>query len=91
MKKYLAILLCAALIGCAGTAFKWSDARQLQAGMTTAEVTRIMGKPYSVTAAGEKLIYTWVEVSPFGGTKSLAIVFLDGKVAKAPQIPPEYR
>jgi len=92
MKKLLMAMICAALVACAGTPFKWESARQIKTGMTSSEVTQLMGAPYSVTASGKKLIYTWVEVNSFTmATKSLAIVFIDDKVTTAPVIPAAYK
>ncbi|TDR82208.1 hypothetical protein [Paludibacterium purpuratum] len=92
MKRVIITALCVLLFGCAGTPFKWGSARQIKSGMTPTEVTQIMGAPYSVTASGEKLIYTWVDVNSLTmSTKSLAVVFIDGKVKQAPVIPPDYQ
>ncbi len=77
--------------GCAGTPFKWDAARQITPGMTTAEVTRLMGTPTSVLASNELLTYVWVYVSPFSGSRTVRVTFRDGKATAAPPIPPEFQ
>lgn len=74
----------------AGSPFKWSEARKIKEGMSTQEVTALMGKPYSVSAVDDVLRYIWVEISvPDYSTKTLRIDFRDGKVVKVPPIPTE--
>jgi len=92
MKKLLMTVVCVILVGCAGTSFGWSSARQVKSGMTTQEVTKIMGAPYSVTSTGGKMIYVWSSANGFtGSVKTLAVVFVDGKVITAPTVPEEYK
>ncbi len=90
MKKLIAILALS-LAACAGTPFKWSQARQIQPGMSTAEVTQLVGAPNSVKSQGDVLIYVWVYVSSFSGTRTLRVDFRDGKAISAPPIPPEFQ
>jgi hypothetical protein len=48
-RKMLIAAHCALLlISCAGTPFKWSDARRIEPGMTKPEVTAMMGAPNRV-------------------------------------------
>lgn len=89
--KTLICILSLILAACAGTPFKWSEARQIQPGMSTAEVTQLVGAPNSVTSQGDKLTYVWVYVSSFSGTRSLRVDFQDGKAISAPPIPPEFQ
>ena len=92
--KYLfSIVLCVLLAACAGTAFKWSDARRVQVGMSKQEVTSIVGAPNRVAAIGDdNTRYVWVWVNSFSGTRTLVIDFdKDGKVIKAPPIPDEFQ
>lgn len=79
------------LTACAGTPFKWSDARKIQPGMTTAEVTQIMGTPNNVTSRNGTLIYVWVSVNSFSGSKTLRVDFKDDKVITAPPIPDSFQ
>lgn len=87
------ILLISLLGGCAaGTYFTWEDARKIEPGMTTAEVTKLVGPPYSVTATPNgELFYVWVYVQPFGGTKTLRVDFKDNKAIMAPPIPDSFQ
>lgn len=85
-----AVLIVALLVACAGTPFKWADARQIEAGMTPAQVTQLIGPPYSVTAAGDKVIYTWSYVGVFGSSEALSVVFKNGKVVAPPPIPASF-
>ena len=91
MKLVTAITTTALLTACAGTPFKWDDARKIRAGMSTQEVTAIVGTPNAVKAQGEILRYVWVYVSSFEGTRTLVVDFKDGKAIKAPPIPDEFK
>jgi hypothetical protein len=92
MKVVAAIIVATTLSACAGTPFKWSEARNIKEGMTTQEVTAIMGAPYSATAVDGLLRYIWVDVSMLNySTKTLLVDFKDGKVTKAPPIPAEFQ
>ena len=78
------------LSACAGTPFKWSDARQIQPGMTPTEVAQLVGPPTTIKANGETLTYVWAYVSSFSGSRTLRVDFRDGRAIKAPPIPPEF-
>lgn len=87
-------LVCA-LCACAGTAFKWEQARQIKDGMSVQELSAIMGQPYQVRvdADGQQLLQ-WVHVDLYGvsgGTRTLNVPIKDGKVIKAPVIPESFR
>jgi len=90
MKMPIAILALS-LAACAGTPFKWEAARQIRQGMTTTEVTQLVGSPNTVKAQGDTLIYVWVYVNSFSGTRTLRVDFRDGKAISAPPIPPEFQ
>lgn len=80
------------LSACAGTPFKWDDARKIQPGMQLADVKQILGAPNVVRAEGDTVRYVWVEANALAGsTKTLRIDFKDGKVIKAPPIPDEFK
>lgn len=89
-----ATLLIAWLSGCAGTPFKWNDARSIQPGMTKTEVTEKLGAPnrISTTASGGTR-YIWVWVNTMSGTSRTLLIDFDkaGKVVKAPPIPDEFQ
>ena len=89
--KRLIMVLAVALTACAGTPFKWDSARKIQPGMTTTEVSEIMGPPHTVSSSGDNLRYVWVYVNSFTGTRTLAVDFKDGKVLKAPPIPDSFQ
>lgn len=92
MKYFYIVLMLLFLSACAGTPFKWDDARKIQAGMTTQEVTALIGPPYSITASGDVVRYVWVEVSMIDhSSKTLRIDFRDSKAVKAPPIPSEFQ
>lgn len=89
------ILICALtytlLTACAGTAFNWSSARQIRAGMSEQEVTAIMGDPYLVTSNANGVIWVWSHANALGASISLSVVFRDGKVVTPPPIPESFR
>lgn len=86
-----AMIIASTLVACAGSPFKWEDARRVQSGMTTTEVTKILGQPYSMRSQEGVLRYVWVEVNPITfATKTLTIDFKEGIAVKAPQIPAEW-
>jgi SmpA / OmlA family len=91
MKRLLVLGAAALLAACAGTSFDWSQARQIQPGMTEAEVTKVMGKPYSVTSSAKGLIWVWAYTGSFSGTRTMSVVFRDGKVVSAPVIPESFK
>lgn len=95
MKKVVSMLvvmvLCAA---CAGTPFKWADARQIEAGMTKPEVTAKLGAPTRVaTIPNDATRYVWVWVNTMAGSTRTLVVDFDkaGKVIKSPPIPDEFQ
>lgn len=91
-RAVIGLTLLAFLAACAGTAFKWDDARKIEEGMTTSQVTQIVGTPNTVSARGDTLRYVWVWVNGLSGqTRTLVVDFKDGKVIKAPPIPAEFK
>ena len=93
MRKLLIILSIITLTACAtGTPFKWADARKVEKGMTTTQVTSILGAPMQVSTANGLLTYVWVSVDSLTfASKSLRIDFKDGKAIGVPDIPPEFK
>ncbi len=93
--KLLNITLLAALLlisGCAGTAFKWSDARKITPGMTTTEATHLIGTPNNVTSRDGILIYVWTNMNMLTGeTRTLRVDFRDNKAIAAPPIPDSFK
>lgn len=97
MNRSLAIICAAALltlvaIGCAGTRFSFDSARQVRVGMTEAEVTKIMGRPYSVNSRGDVQVWIWSQANGFTGAhQSVSFPMRDGKVESVPKIPESFR
>ncbi len=78
------------LSACAGTDFKWDNARQIKAGMTEADVTAIMGRPYLVQSTSGGVKWVWAQGNALGQSKSVSVVFVDGKVVEPPPIPDSF-
>lgn len=91
MRKPLTFAMALALAACAGTPFKWDDARKIKEGMSTQEVSALVGTPNSVRAQDDVLRYVWVYVNSLEGTRTLVVDFKDDKVIKAPPIPEEFK
>ncbi len=80
-----------ALSACAGTPFTWDSARQIKAGMNQEEVTSLMGPPYLVKSQNGGVTWVWSHANGLSGaTKSVSVVFVDGKVVEAPPIPDSF-
>lgn len=92
-RLYLAPLLIAMMLlgACAGPQFKWSDAGKIKSGMTTEEVTQIMGEPNGVSSHDGKLYYTWASRRMCKGSRVITIDFKDNKVTDAPAIPNSFK
>lgn len=93
MKKiFVSAVLVAALTGCAGTNFDFSKARQVQVGMTEAQVTSLMGPPYSVVSKEGTQIWIWSQANGFtGSSKSISFIMRNGKVESVPAIPESFK
>lgn len=91
MKRALLVVITTLTIsGCAGTPFEWNAARKIKAGMTTEEVTSLVGAPNNVRAQGDTIRYVWVYMDAFQGSRTLVVEFKDGKAIKAPPIPDSF-
>jgi hypothetical protein len=84
----LLLFVCAA---CVGTPFAWSSARQVKVGMTTTELTQIMGKPLTMSSSGENEVWAWNYGTGLGTGGYFAVVIKDGKVIEVPQIPDQLK
>lgn len=92
--KITTLIATLALAACAGTPFKWSEARRIDAGMTKPEVTSLIGTPTRISTIGpENTRYVWVWVNTLAGTTRTLVVDFDkaGRVIKAPPIPEEFQ
>ncbi len=80
MKRFIVIASLLILTACAGTPFKWNDARQIKEGMDTNEVTALMGSPTNVASKEDSLVYVWVYYN--GLTPKCAASPLPSRTAK---------
>ena len=85
------LLVCTLVAGCAGTQFKWSDARKIKTGMTTDEVTQLLGEPNGIVSRDGILIYSWSYISLASGSRAIRIEFKDNKVTEAPAVPNSFK
>ncbi len=92
MKKFLSMGIAALVLSaCAvGTPINWNNARQVQVGMTEAQVTALMGRPYMVASRPEGQRWIWTIASAFGGASTMSVTFKDGKVTEVPPIPASF-
>lgn len=88
----LALVALAALLGCAGTRFAFSEARKITVGMTESELVTRMGKPYMVRAGADGTqVWIWSQANGFtGAAQSVSFILRDGKVASLPKIPDSF-
>lgn len=93
MKKTIAAMAIGLmLVGCAGSKFNFADARRVNAGMTTAEVQAIMGKPYMVSSRNGKEIWIWSHANGLTGAhQSISFVFTGGVLESVPKIPDSFK
>jgi len=95
MKKWVAILVAALLTACAGSGtIKWDQARSLKVGMTEAQVTSLMGRPYQAQVVGNDSTYRWVWVNvnmlTGGSPEKMSAEFKEGVVVSVPVIPASF-
>lgn len=94
MKLSIAIASAILVAACAGTPFKWADARKVETGMTKQQVTGMLGAPTSVsTIANDGTRYVWVWVNGLTAANRSLVIDFDsrGRVIKAPPIPDEFQ
>lgn len=92
MRKFIsAVMVLAALAGCAGTNFTYDQARQVRIGMTEAEVVQLMGRPYSVVSRPDGQMWIWSRANAFGSSKVVSFRLSEGKVVEVPDIPDSFR
>lgn len=91
MNKIIMAAVCLLLVGCAGSSFKFDEARKVELGMTEAQLTNLMGSPYSVVSKGDRQIWIWSHANALSGTsQSVSFVMKDGKVVSLPTIPKSF-
>ena len=79
------------LCGCSSPQFKWSDAGKIKSGMSSEEVSRIMGDPNVVASRDGKLFYTWASTGICKGSRAVTIEFKENKVTDAPAVPTSFK
>lgn len=79
------------LMGCAGTKFSYDNARQVEVGMTEAQLTNMMGRPHTVVSRGDEQMWVWSYANAFGGAKSVSFKVKDGVVVEVPTIPASFK
>lgn len=92
-RKALLVLASILLAACAGTPFRWSEARQIRQGMTKSSVIALVGEPTRVSTIPQGTRYVWVWVNTLAGsTRTLLVDFdMDGKAVTTPRIPDEFQ
>lgn len=92
MRALIAAATFAALMGCAGTNFSYDKARQVEVGMTEAELIELMGKPYSVIARNGSQMWVWSHANAFSGnSRAVSFELRNGRVASIPEIPTSFK
>lgn len=71
----------------AGTTFNWDQARSVKAGMTEEEVIEKIGKPYAVTAQGQRQVWVYSHANASGVANSISLIMKNGRVFEAPRVP----
>jgi hypothetical protein len=91
MKKYLLLVLSIVLsAGCVGSNFTWDQVRQVKNGMTEPEVRHIMGPPQILSVETNQIRLVYAESSPFGDTRMVTLIFVNGIVTNFPVLPPSW-
>lgn len=91
MKTLLVILFALSVVACAGSPFKFENARKVEIGMSQEELTNLLGQPYMVTTRGQDQIWVWSYANGMtGAAKSVSYVIRDGKVISVPTIPDSF-
>ncbi len=89
--KLIIAAACLLFAGCAGSSFKFDEARKVEVGMTEAQLTNLMGSPYSVVSKGDHQVWIWSHANAFSGNSQVvSFVMKDGKVSSLPTIPKSF-
>ncbi|TBU75196.1 outer membrane protein assembly factor BamE domain-containing protein [Phytopseudomonas daroniae] len=91
MRIIISVLLAAVLYGCAGTNFSFDKARQVEVGMTEAQVQQLLGRPYTVVSRGGSQLWVWSHGNAFGGSRSVSFEMQNGQVVSVPEIPSSFK
>jgi outer membrane protein assembly factor BamE (lipoprotein component of BamABCDE complex) len=90
----IAAALCGLLLaGCGyGSNFEFDRARQVKVGMTEAELTTLMGKPFSVTSRGDTQVWVWTYFNAMtGASQTITFGMKEGTVSFVPAIPASFK
>jgi len=80
------------LTSCAGSRFSYKNARQVEVGMNEAQITQLMGAPYSVVSKGDTQTWIWSYANALTGrSQAVSFIMKDGKVESLPTIPSSFR
>lgn len=92
MNKLIIAAICLFIAGCAGSSFKYDNARKVEVGMTERQLTALMGKPYSVVSKGDTQIWIWSHANAFtGNSQAVSFIMKDGVVESLPTIPASFK
>ena len=92
IKVLLVAVVVALLTACAGTKFSFDQARQVKVGMSEAEVTELMCKPYMIKSQGDTQIWIWSHANGMtGGSQMISFEMKAGKVESVPTIPASFK
>ncbi|WP_076591718.1 hypothetical protein [Herminiimonas arsenitoxidans] len=75
----------------AGTTFNWDQARSIKAGMTEEEVIEKIGKPYAITAQGQRQVWLYSHANASGVANSISLIMKNGRVFEAPRVPYSFK
>jgi len=88
----MALLTAAACAGCAGSDFQWSQARQVQPGMTEDQVSSLMGQPTSVRTQSDGVTWSWAHLDPrVDSARAVSVGFRDGRVVYGAGVPESFK
>jgi hypothetical protein len=91
MRALITASLFVLLAGCAGTNFSFDNAARVKPGMTEAQVTQLMGRPYSVVSRGDSQMWIWSHANGFSGSsKTISFEMSEGRVVSVPVIPSSF-
>ena len=87
-----ALLAAAACAACAGSDFQWSQARQIQPGMTEDQVSSLMGPPTSKLTQSDGVTWNWAHLDPrVDSARAVSVGFRDGRVVYGAGVPESFK
>jgi hypothetical protein len=89
--KIIVAAVCVFFAGCAGSSFKFDDARRVEVGMTEAQLIDRMGDPYKKIGQKDHEVWIWSHANALSGnSQSVSFIMKDGKVIGLPTIPKSF-